>query len=446
MPTSQFAPLFADKTLISCPSFLSFNFTNHLLQSAGMAHHHSVTAPTSRTRHRRRKEPAPTNIPRLIVAIALVCAALATVFGLLRLWPDSTPVHVSEKFSASSNLAMPRVSGTVTDARPGICNSPSVGKAFDGDPITTINRGSLCPRALVALEEGPNQGKSTLLMTEGYELHQGQHIWLTETKGPDGSLIYAFADFQRGSTLLWWGLLIAGAVVAIGVLRGLLSLIGLAITFTAISVFLLPGLAHGGSPLLLALTCGSAILFLTLFLVHGISWKTTSALAGTLSALGFAAILARYAIASNDLQGLGDENNLLIQLYLPDISISGLMLCGFIIGALGVLNDVTIAQASTVNELYESSPQASPWAVFTSAMRVGQDHIASMVYTLVLSYTGAALPMLLLLHVANRPLSQTLTSHVMATELMRSGVGALAMVCAIPLTTAIAAFTVRPAR
>ena len=179
-----------------------------------------------------------------------------------------------------------------------------------------------------------------------------------------------------------------------------------------------------------------------LYLVHGFNWKSSSALGGTLLSLGLSAWLAHIAIDSNHLRGLGSEDNILIQLYLPDVTVPGLMLCGFIIGALGVLNDVTIAQASTVNELSEIEPDASPWRLFAGAMKVGRDHIASMVYTLVLSYTGASLPTLLLLSVANRPLTQIMFSDVMATELLRSGIGALALSLAVPITTIIAAFTV----
>ncbi|MEJ5997184.1 YibE/F family protein [Corynebacterium sp. H130] len=338
---------------------------------------------------------------------------------------------------------MPRVEAKVISSEPGICDSPSYNIAFDGEPMTAINRGELCPRAVLNIKTGENAGKNTLIKTDGFELHAGQEVYLTETPGPNGTLIYAFADFGRSTSLMWWAIGIVAVIVAVATLRGFLALLGLAVTFVAVAGFLIPGLLQGESPVALALTCGSAILFVTLFLVHGVNWKTASALCGTLTAVGLAAATSQWAINSLHLQGLGNEENLLIQLYLPQLSVRGLMLCGFIIGALGVLNDVTIAQASTVQEIYDSAPQSSVYEVFRAAMRVGKDHIASMVYTLVLSYTGAALPMLLLLHIAGRPLVHTLTGDLMATELMRSGVGALALVCAVPITTAIAAFAVR---
>ena len=161
-------------------------------------------------------------------------------------------------------------------------------------------------------------------------------------------------------------------------------------------------------------------------------------------AVAIATALSGLAIDSTSLRGLGDESNLQILLYLPELDITGLMLAGMIIGALGVLNDATIAQASTITELKRAEPDASAWQLFRNAMRVGEDHIASMVYTLVLGYAGVAIPMMLLLSISGRPVEQVLTSDVMATELLRSVTGAIALLLAIPLTTAIAAVTADP--
>lgn len=286
----------------------------------------------------------------------------------------------------------------------------------------------------------------TLLITYGQpgepELAEGDQIRLSETLDATGETVYSFTDYQRGGALLVWGLVIAAAIVIFAALRGVRALFGLVITLGVIAGFLLPALVHGGAPLPLAVVAGSAILFLVVLLVHGFNWKSCSALAGTLIALGIAAVLASLAIDSTHLSGLGSEDNLRILLYLPEVSVTGLMLCGFIIGALGVLNDVTISQASTINELSDLEPEAGMGRLFLGAMKVGRDHISSMVYTLVLTYTGAALPLLLLISVSDRPLLQTLTSDLVATELLRSGIGALALTLAVPITTLIAAVVV----
>jgi uncharacterized membrane protein len=133
-----------------------------------------------------------------------------------------------------------------------------------------------------------------------------------------------------------------------------------------------------------------------------------------------------------------------VSAYLGHVSITGLLLAGFIIGSLGVLNDVTVTQASTVFELAKLSDGASRRVIFGAAMRVGRDHIASTVYTLVLAYAGSALPLLLLFSVANRSLSDVLTSESVAIEIARSAVGGIALALSVPLTTAIAAMLVTP--
>jgi uncharacterized membrane protein len=127
------------------------------------------------------------------------------------------------------------------------------------------------------------------------------------------------------------------------------------------------------------------------------------------------------------------------------VSISGLLLAGFIIGSLGVLNDVTVTQASTVFELAHLGGDTSRRAIFLGALRVGRDHIASTVYTLVLAYAGTSLPLLLLFSVANRSLGDVLISESVAIEIARSSVGGIALALSVPLTTAIAAVLAKPA-
>jgi uncharacterized membrane protein len=151
------------------------------------------------------------------------------------------------------------------------------------------------------------------------------------------------------------------------------------------------------------------------------------------------------AIQLAHLTGLSDEQNATVSAYLGNVSISGLLLAGFIIGSLGVLNDVTVTQASTVFELAHLGGGSSRLAVFGSALRVGRDHIASTVYTLVLAYAGSSLPLLLLFSVANRSLGDVLTGEGVAIELARSAVGGIALALSVPLTTAIAAVLARPA-
>ncbi|MBO0881265.1 MAG: YibE/F family protein, partial [Mycobacterium sp.] len=214
--------------------------------------------------------------------------------------------------------------------------------------------------------------------------------------------------------------------------------------FAVLVVFLLPALRDGAPAIPVALVASAAILYAVMYLAHGVNLRTSAALLGTLSSLLLAAGLSWSAIGLAHLTGLSEEQNSQVAAYLGHVSITGLLLAGFIIGSLGVLNDVTVTQASTVFELAHGDGARSRRRIFLSAMRVGRDHIASTVYTLVLAYAGSSLPLLLLFSVANRSLPDLLTSESVAIELARSAVGGIALALSVPLTTAIAAVLATP--
>ncbi|WP_448852887.1 YibE/F family protein [Corynebacterium sp. 335C] len=390
----------------------------------------------------------------------------------------------------SSLLSARTVAGTVVEETRGACGSPSAGHVFTGAPeepptIAGAPAPQQCDRAIVRIDEGADAGSKTLIETAGVpgdpDLHPGEEVRLAveelpapaapgapgaptmmpgapadpanpapapgqpgnpaQAQAPPATNFYTFMDMERTTPLLVWLAVAVIGIVLVGAWRGVRSLVGLGVTLVVIAGFLLPALLRGGPTTALAVVAGAIIVFVAVPLVHGVNWKSAASMAGTLLALAISAFLAQAAIASTALRGLADEDNLLIHIHFPAVDVTGLLLAGFIVGALGVLNDVTIAQASTVTELAEADGDASAAALFRSAMRVGQDHIASMVYTLVLTYTGATLPLLLLITASDRPLGHMLTSDVVATELLRSGVGALGLVLAVPLTTAIAAIT-----
>ncbi|WP_235933582.1 YibE/F family protein [Corynebacterium qintianiae] len=207
-------------------------------------------------------------------------------------------------------------------------------------------------------------------------LAEGDKILLARSESPDGASTYTFLDVDRAVPLWVWIASTVLGVIAAAAWRGARALVGLVFTLAVIGMFLVPALVRGGPPVMLAVVAGAAILFPVIFLVHGANWKAASALGGTLVSLVASAVLAWAAIGTTHVRGLGDDSNLLIQLYLPTVSVAGLMLAGFIIGTLGALNDATVAQASTVAELVEANPAARPKELFASAMRVGQDHIS----------------------------------------------------------------------
>jgi uncharacterized membrane protein len=228
-------------------------------------------------------------------------------------------------------------------------------------------------------------------------------------------------------------------VVAVARLRGLASLVGLAFAFFILLQFVLPGLLTGESPTLVSLVGSAAIMFVVLYLAHGFSARTTTALVGTLFGLALVAVLGSVSVSAAHLTGLTTEETVTLHGFDPTLDFSGLVLAGIVVAGLGVLNDVTITQASAIWQLREVNPEIGWRDLYKHGMAVGRDHIASTVYTIVFAYAGAALPALLLIEVYSQPLWTTVTS-ALAEEVIRTMVGAIALVLAVPVTTAAGAF------
>jgi uncharacterized membrane protein len=231
-------------------------------------------------------------------------------------------------------------------------------------------------------------------------------------------------------------------VALVARVRGLLALLGLVFAGGVLAWFMLPALLLGSNGVAVALVGSSAIMFVVLYLAHGLSVRTSTALAGTLVGVAITAALGLYAVDAALLSGLGDESGTYLRAQAPDLDFRSLLTCAIIVAGLGVLNDVTITQSSAVWELRAASPTMPRRQLFTSAMRIGRDHIASTIYTIVFAYAGTALAVLLLISLFQRPLGDLLTDEAIAVEVVRTLASAIGLVLAVPATTAIAAATV----
>ncbi|NUP74215.1 MAG: YibE/F family protein, partial [Sinomonas sp.] len=254
---------------------------------------------------------------------------------------------------------------------------------------------------------------------------------------------YVFVDFVRTVPLLLLAALYAVVVVVVARWRGFRALLGLAGAFAVLGLFILPGLIEGKPPLLLALVGSTVIMMGVLYFAHGVSARTSTALLGTVFGLGVTAALAAWAMDAGNLTGTGAHDAASLVNLGGKLSVSGIILCGLIIASLGALNDVTITQASAVWELYELAPHTPARKLFASALRIGRDHIASTVYTIAFAYAGAGLPLLIIVMLYDRPLLDALTSSELAEEVVRTLVGSVGLVLAIPMTTAIAVAVVK---
>ncbi len=382
---------------------------------------------------------------RIVIGL-LAAIGVATVVGAVWLWPSQQKVDIPLPFQNSSGGAVTTEAGRVLATGKSVCGGQDVGAVLTRESLPTGPADSPCVRSMVAIESGPNSGAMTALEFSGGpsqpQLAVGDQIRITRQVDPTGTTTYAFYDYERTWPLVALAAAFALVVVAVARWRGLRALIGIVVAFIVLVVFLLPALRDGAPTVPVALVASSAILYAVIYLAHGVSLRTSAALLGTLTALFLAALLSWAAIELTNLTGLSEEENNAVATYMGNVSITGLLLAGFIVGSLGVLNDVTVTQASTAFELAEHA--TSRRAIFAGAMRVGRDHIASTVYTLVLAYAGSALPLLLLFSVANRSLGDVLTSESVAIEIARSAVGGIALALSVPLTTAIAAVLATP--
>ena len=205
---------------------------------------------------------------------------------------------------------------------------------------------------------------------------------------------------------------------------------------------MVPGLLTGESAVPVAVVGSVAIMYVVLYTTHGFSVRTSAALAGTLGGIALTAALGAWAVGATHLTGITDEAGGVLTAYAGGLDFQSLLVAAVVIAGLGVLNDVTITQASAVWELRGAAPDMTRRQVFVSAMRIGRDHVASTIYTIVFAYVGTALLLLLVVSLYDRPLVDLAGTEEIGTEIVRSLVSSIGLVLAMPLTTAIAALTV----
>ncbi|WP_344193973.1 YibE/F family protein [Pedococcus aerophilus] len=375
--------------------------------------------------------------PKVLAAMAAVLCAVG--LAMVALWPDGS--------TASGRPGAQQVNGVVDDVERQSC--PASAEPQPGSPSAGAPGSTACGTAQVRLTSGPQSGNTfTVPLPSGVgapQVSAGDEITLAYSPESSPASRYAILDHQRGTQL--WVLLAAFAlsVVAFGRWRGVSALLGLGVTFTVIMGFVIPAVLGGRPPLAVAVVGCSAIVLVVLYLTHGLGRTTTVALAGTLASLLLTGLLAAVSVSVMRLSGAGDESSFILG-QSQGIDLRGLLLAGILIGSLGVLDDVTVTQAVTVDELARANPEFSARELYAAATRVGRAHIASVINTIVLAYAGASLPLLVLIVALDDPVRDILTDQLVATELVRSAVGTMGLIAAVPLTTAAAAFLARRPR
>lgn len=349
---------------------------------------------------------------RRAVQIAVAAVSLLTLAGLVVLWPGGDV----QKTPTGAYTA-----GEVIESGP--CKPP----ADD------------CAHIRIEVVEGPDAGTTigTDFMVSGSTatLDPGTGVWLTQPIPGE----YGYADVRRDGGLIWLGVIFAVAVIAFARWKGVAALAGLVSSLGILAWFVLPALLLGSDPVAVAAVGAAAIAIASMGFAHGVSVRTGVALIGTILALLLTLALGSMFTGLTHLTGLGSEDAFFLQMQGSTIDLKGLFLAGLVIGALGVLDDVTVTQAAAVSEVKSANPAAGWKDLFTSGMRVGRDHVAATVNTLVLAYVGAALPLFLLITLADAPTMHALNSEILAQEVVRALVGSMGIIAAVPITTGLMA-------
>jgi uncharacterized membrane protein len=268
----------------------------------------------------------------------------------------------------------------------------------------------------------------------------GDKLVINHSKDMGGNDIFLISDFVRRDSLLLLFVIFALVAIAVGKVWGLSSIAGMAFSFLIIFKFILPQIINGSDPVFIAIIGSVFIIPVTFYLSHGFNNKTHIAILGTLISLVLTGILASVFVETSKLTGFASEEAGFLHYEKRGmINMKGLLLAGIMIGTLGILDDVTVSQSAIVYQLKGANKRLRFGELYSRAMKVGHDHVSSMVNTLVLVYTGAALPLLLLFINNPKPFSEVINYEIIADEIVRTLVGSIGLILAVPITTFIAA-------
>src|SRR6266511_2982174 len=344
----------------------------------------------------------------MLVGVGLLVVAVAV--GAFSLWPRH---HRAAAVSPGRQDSTRIVDAVVTRVTPRPCARDEQQQALPG---TTCSK--------VVARRADNQRTVTFDFTDqsGGIVTAGRRVKLSVIEQQGQPPFYNIVDLERGRPMLLLTLVFVAAVVGFGRWQGIRSLIGLVGSFVVIVGFIVPAILDGRSPVAVALVGSLAIMIVSLYLSHGLARKSTAAVVGT---------------------ALASEEALNANFQVGGLSLRGLLLAGIIIGGLGVLDDVTMSQASLVFALRRANPAAPLSSLIGASLTVGRDHIAATVNTLFLAYAGASLPLLILFATSGDPLGSVATSEVVAVEIIRTLCGSVGLIAAVPLTTVLAALLAR---
>ena len=370
-----------------------------------------------------------------LIATMLVIAAVATLIGIFALWPNNERSEEIQRNAEDIALTSDLLKATVHEASESICG------------YSISSEVEMCRNVTVVVQEGLESGSLVVLPEVNTsfdptfpQLAAGDNVILGFDSVTNS---YYYQDRDRMSSLWWLILLFAVTVICLARVRGLLALFAMGGTVLMLVKFIAPSVLDGNDPVLVCVVAAAAIAYFSLYFTHGFSLMTTVALAGTLIALGLTLGISWIFFELAQFSGYSSEEAFVLPFLAEILDVRGLLLGGTIIAALGALDDVTVTQAATVLELSARNNELSTRQLMISGLRVGREHIASTVNTLLLAYAGSSIPLLLLFAVSEQSLGDVANSELIAIELVRTLCGSIGLVAALPITTYLAALLMR---
>ncbi len=281
---------------------------------------------------------------------------------------------------------------------------------------------------------------TTVIENDYYNLNKGAKVWINRNVSEDGQVTFAVFEPDRTNIIIFFGILFVLVLLVFGGIQGLRGLISLGGGLLLIAFVLIPGILKGYSPILIAIAVSSLITVVGSYVTHGFNRTTSSAVIGMIATVILTGVLSSIAVHMAHLTGVTSDESVYLNLNTNGtLNMSGILLGGILIGLLGVLYDAAIGQSVAIEELYRANPTMERAHVFSRGMRIGREHIGALVNTLAIAYVGVSLPLLLLFASGSweAPLV-TINRELFSTELLRTFVGSIGLVLAVPITTFVA--------
>jgi len=312
-----------------------------------------------------------------------------------------------------------------------------VSSEIQDNPFTNLK--TLSQKIKAKVLDGPKKGLVIETEDDFLKLEKGDVFYFNYNKYIDGTEGYDITNIDRRGALFLLLLVFVAVILLFGRWQGLRSLLALFGSFAVIAYVLLPGILHGWNPLLASFLVAGGILFMAIFFTHGFNRESVVAYSGTMLAVALSGLFALFAVHITSLTGFASDESTYLNINTGGtLNFTALLLGAFIIGFLGVLDDIAITQAAVVTELFNSNHKISRSEVYKRAMRVGREHVGALVNTLVLAYTGASLPLLLYFKLGNSTFDTTVNMELFATEVVRTIVGSVGLVLTVPIVTLLA--------